>query len=127
MKRLTFFFWLLFFGFIGIAGAYIFAEHSSSKLARSLRPHTRTLTPIAQSLTKINQNAETSKPAQIPEVSILAKRGQELSKHVGAVLGESVTEVSPEQQPLHERAIEYGQYLYCKGIIEEYESNHSIE
>lgn len=81
------------------------------------------LTPVVENITPYTESIEIPNE-NFPEVSTLTQRGKELTNHVGTVLGESVAEADAEQQPLHERAIEYGQYIYCKGIVEEYENNH---
>ena len=66
------------------------------------------------------------------------------SGHVQQVLGESIqitgesndpkatsiqsgtplVGVNQDQKPLHERALDHGLYLYCKGIVEEYETSN---
>ena len=126
MGKIKIFFWLLGMLSITAVGAYFFAEKSTSELAESLRPYTQKLNPVAESLQPLTENIETPKIDQLPEVATLTERSQELTDHVGTVLGDSVNEVDAEQQPLHERAMEYGQYLYCKGIVEEYEASHDV-
>lgn len=121
----------LLFGILGVltviaASAYFFAEKSTSELANNLRPYTERLTPVAESIEPHIKNIDSANLKELPEVATLTERTQEISEHVSTVLGDSISEVDAEQQPLHERAIEYGQYLYCKGIVEEYETSHDV-
>lgn len=61
------------------------------------------------------QNAES-------EIFNLSERTVEVSKHAGNVLGSSVQPVPDENTtPVHEKAFEYGKYIYCKQVVEDYE------
>lgn len=120
MGKIRLLFLALSLGGLATVAAYFFAENSTSQLATILRPYTQNLTPVAQKVAPYVQFLEVSNKA-IPEVSTLTQRSKEIGEHVGAVLGDSISEVETEKQPLHERALEYSQYLYCKGIVEEYE------
>ncbi|GIK84437.1 MAG: hypothetical protein BroJett025_10590 [Patescibacteria group bacterium] len=62
------------------------------------------------------QNAEA-------EISELSKRTTEVSQHAGNVLGSSV-KAAPEENttPIHEKAFEYGKYIYCKQVVTDYET-----
>ncbi|MCA9368980.1 hypothetical protein KC721_01660 [Candidatus Woesebacteria bacterium] len=126
MGKLKILFWILGLLTLTAGGAYIFAEKSTTELATALRPYTQKLTPVVESLQPLAEQIETPHLDELPEVATLTERTQEISEHVGTVLGNSIGEVDAEQQPLHERAIEYGQYLYCKGIVEEYETSHDV-
>lgn len=68
------------------------------------------------------QNAES-------EISDLTKRTVEVSKHAGNVLGSSVQPASQEDvTPVHEKAFEYGKYIYCKQVVADYEKlNPSLQ
>lgn len=125
MKKAKILLWVLAAVIIGTGAAYFYSEKSSSLLAQKIRPYTTQLTPVVESITPYTQSIEIPQES-FPEVSTLTQRSKELTDHVGAVLGETVSEADAEKQPLHERAIEYGQYIYCKGIVEEYETVHQI-
>lgn len=58
------------------------------------------------------------------QVTTLTERSAETLTQTKQVLGESIT-AHPDEQPLHEKALEYGQYIYCKQVVKEYESIHS--
>jgi hypothetical protein len=63
-----------------------------------------------------NQDAE-------QQLATLTDRGQEVSNEIGKVLGEYVqVNEKEEDKALHEKAFEYGQYLYCQQVIKEYET-----
>lgn len=57
------------------------------------------------------------------QMGTLSTRAQELGNHAKNVLGTSV-QVDETQQPLHERAIEYTQYVYCQQVVQSYEKLH---
>lgn len=54
------------------------------------------------------------------ELSTLKDRGAELSEHSQKVLGAAI-EPAEDQKPLHDRAFEYGRYIYCKEVVKTYE------
>lgn len=60
------------------------------------------------------------------QVSVLSERSQEAFSQTQKVLGESIT-ANPEKQPLHEKALEYGQYIYCKQVVDQYESQENFK
>jgi hypothetical protein len=67
---------------------------------------------------KITQDAA----SQTQELTLKA---QELGEHAQKVLGESVQE-NTDQPPIHEKVIEYGQYIYCKEVVKEWENKNSL-
>lgn len=123
MKKAKILLWVVAAVIIGTGAAYFYAEKSSSLLSQKLQPYISQLTPVVESITPYTESIEIPHE-NLPEVATLTQRGKELTDHVGTVLGETVSEADAEQQPLHERAVEYGQYIYCKGIVEEYENKH---
>lgn len=52
----------------------------------------------------------------------LATKAQEVGEHAQKILGTTVQE-GEVQPPIHERALEYGQYIYCKEVVREYEKS----
>lgn len=74
------------------------------------------VTELSKQFQSSVQNAES-------EISTLSQRTTEVSKHTGNVLGSSIQPASEEQQtPIHEKALEYGKYVYCKQVVEDYET-----
>jgi hypothetical protein len=70
------------------------------------------------------------------ELQTLAERAQEVGGHAQNVLGsaiqrsddgtlenplENAIQPATNQVPIHERALEYGRYLYCQEVVKEYE------
>jgi hypothetical protein len=55
------------------------------------------------------------------QFSVLSSRAQQLGGHAQNVLGSSV-QVDESEPSLQQKAIEYGQYLYCKQVVESYEA-----
>lgn len=58
------------------------------------------------------------------EIATVGVRGKEVSTHAQKVLGASVTVNENEESSLHNRAFEYGRYLYCQQVISEYEAKN---
>ncbi len=52
---------------------------------------------------------------------ILSERAKETSSHVQQVLGTNIEVNEQEKQPVHQKAFDYGRYLYCKAVVEEWE------
>ncbi|HCR80976.1 MAG: hypothetical protein UX28_C0001G0042 [Candidatus Pacebacteria bacterium GW2011_GWA1_46_10] len=50
----------------------------------------------------------------------LAEKAKELGTETKKVLGESV-QVDESEPSFQQKAVEYGQYLYCKQVVESYE------
>lgn len=57
------------------------------------------------------------------QTETLSQRAKEVGGHVSNVLGTAV-EADQEQPPIHERAMEYGRYLYCQQVIKDYENRY---
>lgn len=57
------------------------------------------------------------------QLQILGERAADVTKQAQQVLGKSiqVNEAEKEKKPLHESALEYGRYMYCKQVVNEYE------
>lgn len=54
------------------------------------------------------------------EIQTISSRGQDVASHTQQVLGTSV-EVNENDTSIQNRAFEYGRYLYCQQVVEEYE------
>lgn len=56
------------------------------------------------------------------QLYLLSNRSNQVGGQIQQVLGTYV-QVNEEEtkQPLHEKAFEHGQYLYCKQVVSEYE------
>ncbi|MBD3279262.1 MAG: hypothetical protein GF390_00960 [Candidatus Pacebacteria bacterium] len=55
------------------------------------------------------------------QTRVLSDRAQEVNQHLQQVLGTSVQVNEQENEALHQRAFEYGRYLYCKQVVKEWE------
>jgi hypothetical protein len=76
-------------------------------------------------------------PPQLSSVTqqtkLLSQRTQDVSTHVGNVLG-SYTQnnefikvndtKNSSSEPIHEKALEYGRYVYCQQVVKDYEQDH---
>lgn len=55
------------------------------------------------------------------ELEVATGRGQELGAHTQQVLGAAI-EPSSKEQAIHEKAFEYGRYVYCQEVVKSYEA-----
>lgn len=96
---------------IGLAGVYIYAAQ------RGLIPNQLPNIPVQQSVLPKEVN---------DQLAILSSRTQELGGHVQNAVGTGI-QVNEEGGSLQERAMEYGQYLYCKQVVTGYEAKQASE
>lgn len=100
------------------------------KLTSTIIPKLKS-TPLAPAVEEL-ENLDTqklSKEFQLgvqnaeAEISDLSKKTAEVGEHAGNVLGSSVQPAASQNTtPIHEKAFEYGKYIYCKQVIEDYEN-----
>lgn len=57
-----------------------------------------------------------------PQLQILGARTEEVRQHVNGVVSQSIKE-SNQPTPLHEKAFERAQYVYCQQVVKEYEES----
>ncbi|HEX9817423.1 MAG TPA: hypothetical protein VGA89_00820 [Patescibacteria group bacterium] len=58
------------------------------------------------------------------QLSVMSSRAQEIGLQAKNVLGTSI-QVDESQPSIQEKAINYGQYVYCKQVVEGFEANQS--
>lgn len=83
---------------------------------------------ITENVTSFTSNISTKTP-QVQNVSVdassqlqtLSERAGEVGQHAQNVLGSSIQVNEEEKKPIHESAIEYGRYIYCKQVVTDYE------
>lgn len=84
---------------------------------------------IAESITSMSTHVSEKSPEvqsvttdASSQLHTLTQRAGEVSQHAQNVLGSSI-EVNHEiKKPIHESAIEYGRYIYCKQVVTDYEA-----
>lgn len=70
-----------------------------------------------------NEKLQSVAESTSQQLQVFGERAQTIAEHTQKVLGDSVqVNEQAKEQTLHERAFEYGRYLYCKEVVEEYES-----
>lgn len=107
---------------------YYFGD--TQKLTESIIPKIKStpLAPLALELEnldakKITQEFQTGIKQAESEIAELSERTSEVSQHTSTVLGSSITSVSDENiTPIHEKAFEYGKYIYCKQVVDDYQN-----
>jgi hypothetical protein len=55
------------------------------------------------------------------QLQTLTQRAGEVSQHAQNVLGTSIQVNEGVKKPIHESALEYGRYIYCKQVVMDYE------
>lgn len=71
---------------------------------------------------------ETKEVAPADQIEQVAERGKIVSEQIGQVLGDfvQVNEQAEGNKALHDKAFEYGQYLYCQQVVEVYERDYNV-
>lgn len=80
--------------------------------------------PDSQASDSSTINSNDVKTKVIEEVGTLTQRGKETAEQAQQVLGKAITVDESSGEQLHERALEYGKYLYCQQVVKEWEKNH---
>ena len=75
---------------------------------------------------KINTEVQNTIENVQTELSTLNERSKEVQKHADNILGSSI-EATEEEIPLHEKTFEYGKYIYCKSVVNDYEAFNEIK
>jgi hypothetical protein len=57
------------------------------------------------------------------QLEVLSSRAKEVGNYAQDAFQLGIKEDT--DQPVHEKAIEYGQYVYCKQVVETYENNQT--
>ena len=139
MKRKLFFLLVLILALAAVVFVYILpkAGQSGQSMPEILGISQFLPESISQTLTKATETAQQLSPTktttdlsqQLSDTTEQLKettgRSLEVAKHAGNVLGTAVS--ATNSTPLHERAIEYAQYTYCKQAVAEYEKLNGIE
>ncbi len=112
-----------------VAGATFYYFGDPQKLAATVVPKLKTtlLAPAVEKLEnldskKITEDFQNTVQNTESEIHTLSQKTTEVGKHAGNVLGSSVTAATQEDAtPIHEKAFEYGKYIYCKQVVDDYE------
>lgn len=105
---------------IGFLFLGLFLQNKSKALGSKFQQFSKVKQTLSQ---KITQLAPLSDEAS-DQLEILSERAQNVASQSQQVLGETikVNEAdSGNDKPAHEKAFEYGRYIYCKQVVEDYE------
>ncbi|MBT4124073.1 MAG: hypothetical protein HN981_02855 [Candidatus Pacebacteria bacterium] len=127
------FFVLLSFIFL-LVGGYVYADNRGfvpEQLSSLTEKAQETSLDKIQEITKetpvINSLQNDLQENTTDQLSTLSSRAKEVSEYAQNAFNSGVKVDKENQAPLHERAIEYGQYVYCKQVVEDFEKNQSEE
>jgi len=60
------------------------------------------------------------------QTKVLSSRASEVSEHTENILGATIEE-GDEDLPIHEKALEYGRYIYCQEVVKDYQSRFDTD
>ncbi len=76
-------------------------------------------TSLARSWEQLTQQS----PRLTEQTQLLSERAQVVGTQAQQVLGTAIQAAPEGAEPAANRALEYGKYLYCKQVVEDYENN----
>lgn len=111
-----------------VATFYYFGD--PQKLIGSILPKLKTtsLAPAVEKLEsldskKITQDFQQGVRSAEMEIGTLSEKTADVTQKAGDVLSSSVKPTEDENTtPIHEKAFEYGKYVYCKQVVTDYET-----
>lgn len=102
--------------FVLVGFGVVFATTRTQTTLTSLLPHS-----VATVSTLFETTLAKKTPVLTDQATNLTQKVQEITSQTQQVLGSAI-EVAPEDTTTaSSRAIEYGQYFYCKQVVTEYE------
>lgn len=122
MKKILIF---LFIIAIALGGLYTFKRDTFDAVSEQILGEQIDISGInSQSFS--SDQLQSVVPTDDIQIETLTERGKEVGEHVSKVLGESI-QASEDEVPIHERAFEYGRYIYCQEVVREYEEKSNKE
>jgi hypothetical protein len=65
------------------------------------------------------------KKENVEQTQVLTQRAKETTEHMQQILGDKVqVDEEKQEKAIHEKAIEYTRYLYCKQLVEDWETQN---
>ncbi len=77
---------------------------------------------LSSSATSLTEKKETA--AMQGELKTLTERGKVAVEEAQKVLGKAIEVDENSDKAAHEKALEYGKYVYCKQVVEDWEKNN---
>lgn len=74
---------------------------------------------------KLDQDIKDTIQNAKEEITTLGERSKDVQEHTGNVLSSTI-EATEDATPIHEKAFEYGRYVYCKSIVKDFENNNDF-
>lgn len=105
---------------VGFLALGLFVQNKSKALGSRFQQFEQikqTVIEKTAGLAPISQEAEN-------QIEILSQRAQNVATQSQQVLGTTIKvneENSSDNKPAHEKAFEYGRYIYCKQVVDDYE------
>jgi hypothetical protein len=102
-----------------LAGGYVYASYNNLLPAKIPAIPKETIDQATNKVPSFNSFQGTSGE----QLETFSDRAKELGNFAQDAFKNTIQEDTT--QPVHEKAIEYGQYIYCKQVVESYETSQS--
>ena len=56
------------------------------------------------------------------QMGILSQKSTKVKKQIDKAIGSVITENTNNKEPVHQKALDYGKYIYCQEVVKDYES-----
>lgn len=107
---------------IMLAAGVVGITYATTKQTPTIQSITSTVTGITSKVTETSPKVQGTTKDASSQLQTLTERAGEVSQHAQAVLGASIQVNESEKKPIHQSALEYGRYIYCKQVVMDYET-----
>ena len=112
---------VLFIILLATAGTVVFGSKLPFKLPEPLNTWSKRFNPSGYQLTELGDSIDNINLGNWQtDLSSLGERSQVIQETVSQIAAEAV-KTDEADKPLTEKALEYGRYLYCKQVVEDWE------
>lgn len=107
--------------FVAVGGMVVFGSKLPFKLPEPLNTWSKRFNPNSYQMSELSGNVSNINLGNWQtSLSSLGKRSQVIQETVSQIAAEAV-KTDEADKPLTEKALEYGRYLYCKQVVENWE------
>lgn len=96
--------------------------YATTKQPPTLQSITATVTGITSKISETSPKVQGTTQDASSQIQTLTQRASEVGQHAQKVLGTSIQVNEAEKKPIHQSALEYGRYIYCKQVVTDYET-----
>jgi hypothetical protein len=103
------------------SAGYIGYQYKTTKQLPDFQKMSSTITNFTSQVSEKAPKVQNTTTDASSQLQTLTQRANEVGQHAQNVLGSSIQVNEEEKKPIHESALEYGQYIYCKQVVMDYE------